>query len=76
MKTPLDELRASVVPLYVYTGHRIRHIKTNSTYRVTGFVFLETTMEIHFTYCPLIEPSVVFCRPVSELLDGRFEVEE
>jgi hypothetical protein len=72
---PLTELGVELANLnWRYTGRELRHVKTGSFYRVTGFHYRESTMELMFTYRTIGSDGVVFSRPLAELTDGRFEV--
>lgn len=55
-------------------GLNLRHKKTNGYYIVEDVVFLEADMSIHAVYHSLTYPSLKFCRPISEIRDGRFEL--
>jgi hypothetical protein len=69
-----EEIHIVLEPLRHYIGCKIRHIKSNSYYRIRDVFMLEATMVPHFTYESFHRARLTFGRPVSELLDGRFEM--
>lgn len=74
-KRPLTELQAELSALNgLYAGRKLHHIAQNSFYKVTGFHYRESTMEMEFTYQTLGSEPVAFSRTLAELTDGRFTV--
>ena len=74
MDVDIDELQARLALFDSFLLRKIKHKKTAGWYVVTGFVILEATMKVYFTYDTLHRKPVTFCRPVEELVDGRFEL--
>lgn len=58
-------------------GKMMRHVMTNGWYRVVNLCWREHDMVHCVTYSTyeLNKPVVIFCRPLSEVLDGRFEID-
>lgn len=73
-KLSLEQLRDRTDPLQGYVGRKIQHLASSNWYRVTGIHFREIDMSIEFTYQSMHKFPVAFCRPIAELLDGRFEI--
>lgn len=73
-KLSIDQLLSLAEPLQGYVGRKIKHIASSNWYSVTGIHFRETDMSIEFTYTTMHRSPVTFCRPISELLDGRFYI--
>jgi hypothetical protein len=67
-----EDLEAKIAPLRAYVDVKVCHLATSDWYRVTGIHFLEADMSIVFTYQTLHRKPLSFCRPIAELLDGRF----
>lgn len=69
----LAELRDLLQPLIdEYAGTQICHEATGSLYKITGFHFKESTMQIEFTYQTQEKCPIAFSRPIAELTDGHF----
>lgn len=54
-------------------GTHWHHGKTGGEYRVCGHSLRETDLEPLVHYHPAFHYDVVFSRPLTEFLDGRFE---
>ena len=75
-KQTIQELQVKIQPLIAgYVGRKLKHLKTTSWYKVTGFHFKEDDMTIWFTYQTFHQVPVPFSRPLAELFDGRFEIQ-
>ena len=70
----LEDLRATIAGLKHYKGSKIKHIKTNGYYVITGIHFKEEDMTVWFSYETLHRDPVSFLRPIAELFDGRFQI--
>jgi len=46
-----------------------KHTKSGNQYHLRGIIFIEATMEVHYTYSEVKEPLIVFSRPVGEFLE-------
>ena len=70
----LEELHTTIAGLRHYEGSKIKHIKSNGYYVITGIHFKEDDMTIWFSYETLHRYTVSFLRPIAELFDGRFQL--
>ena len=72
----IEDLRVQIAPLQAYVGRKMQHVRTSGWYRITGIHYLEADMSVVFTYETLHREPVSFCRPIAELLDGRFSIND
>lgn len=70
----LKDLQATIAGLKHYEGNKIKYIKSNGYYVITGIHFKEDDMTVWFSYETLHRDSVSFLRPIAELFDGRFQL--
>ena len=73
-KLTMDQLAAMLEPYVQFQGDIIRHIKSGGCYIICDFHIRESDLSIEWTYRALDKPFVKFSRPISEYIDGRFEV--
>ncbi len=70
----LEDLHAIIAGLKHYEGSKIKHIKSNGYYVITGIHFKEDDMTVWFSYETMHREPVSFLRPIAELFDGRFQI--
>jgi len=73
-KLTLDELLKKQNVFASYVGHEIQHVSTGGWYFISGLCFREHDMVLCFIYTTLHRKPVTFCRPVAEVVDGRFTI--
>ena len=69
-----EDLRATIAGLKHYEGRKIKHIKSNDYYVITGIHFKEDDMNVWFSYETMHREAISFLRPIAELFDGRFHI--
>jgi hypothetical protein len=50
-----------------------KHLKTGNMYVIVDVCLLEATLDEHVLYKRADHTGPIWCRPMSEFIDGRFE---
>lgn len=76
MKKSKAELLQALKPFEEYEGRRILHQRSGHYYLVRDVFLREGDLTVRFTYADEQEPRLKFDRPIAELFDGRFRLED